>query len=397
MGLTFLGLIIGQGLVLAFGIMGLLAGVISLVWNVWSLEDVLYERRLPERRLFLGEEVPLTVRLTNKKPVPLTWIRVADDIPETLEVVSGDVGINIRPDTRTINHSTSMAWYERVTWRYRLRTTRRGRYRLGPARLESGDPFGFLRSKKTLQDTDSILVYPRVVPLEEMGIPSARPLGDVRGGLRIFPDPSRPSGLREYEIGDPLKIVDWKATARAQRLQVRTYEPSTSFNVIVALAVDTATPYWATYRPEILERVITVAASVAAYADERLYALGLFSNDMPFMGDRPMTVAPKRGPDQLPLILEALATTRSYALGPMADELAHRSRSFPMGSTIVLATAFLPPELALVLDDLKGRGHKVVVIYVGDEPSSRPAEGIILHDLRDYFVKMEAAVGPLEG
>ena len=97
------------------------------------------------------------------------------------------------------------------------------------------------------------------------------------------------------------------------------------------------------------------------------------------------------------MILEALATTRSYALGPMADELAHRSRSFPMGSTIVLATAFLPPELALVLDDLKGRGHKVVVIYVGDEPGSRPAEGIIFHDLRDYFVKMEAAVGPLEG
>ena len=395
--LTGVGVVVGQGLVIAFGVMGLLAAGISMVWNAWSLEEVSYERLLPETRVFVGEELSLTVVLTNKKPIPLTWIRVADDVPNALDVVGGDVESNVRPDVQTIHHATSMAWYERVRWRYRIRCTKRGLYQLGPVRIESGDPFGFLRSQKTGRNDDAILVYPRVVPMEKLGLPAARPLGDVRGGPRIFPDPARPSGLRDYQIGDPLKIVDWKATAKAQQLLVRTYEPSTSYTVILAVAVDTATPYWGSYDPEDLERVVTAAASVASYSDEQMYTVGLFSNDMPFMGDNPMSVAPKRGPDQLGLVLEALANVRPYALGQMAEELAHRSRGFPFGATIVVATSFLPPELANVLGDLKDRGFKVVVMHVGQQDIPKLAEGILFYELRDYFMEMEEALEPVAG
>ena len=58
------GVLMRQGLVIAFGVMGLSAGLISLVWNRLSLEEVYYTRELPQRRVFIGEEIPMRVALT---------------------------------------------------------------------------------------------------------------------------------------------------------------------------------------------------------------------------------------------------------------------------------------------------------------------------------------------
>ena len=65
------GILLGQGLVIAFGVMGLVAGAISLVWNRLALEEVSYERTLSGSRAFIGEDLQMTVTLTNRKPLPL--------------------------------------------------------------------------------------------------------------------------------------------------------------------------------------------------------------------------------------------------------------------------------------------------------------------------------------
>jgi uncharacterized protein (DUF58 family) len=383
------GVFMSQGLVIAFGVMGLSAGLISLVWNRLSLEDVYYTRELPQRRVFIGEEIPMRVALTNKKPVPLAWIHVEDEVPSALQVIEGDIDVNVHPNIQTIRHSSSMSWYERIYWDYRLKCTRRGLYRLGPAHLESGDPFGFLQSRRVDAPVDSLIIYPRVLPLEELDMPAARPLGDVRGGIRIIQDQSRPSGIRDYERGDPLKIVDWKATAKMQGLQVRTFEPSTSTTVIVVVAVDTSEPYWASYDADALERVITAAASVASYAVEQQYVVGLFTNDMPIMEGRPFVVPPSRGRDHISVVLGALATVRLYALGAMSGLLAQHSRRFPAGATLVVATAYLSPEFVDTLHDLKRRGYKIVVLYVGEAPRPDLAEGILVYELLALLVDLQ--------
>jgi len=48
------GIMMGQGLIIAFGAMGLAAGPVSWVWNRVSLDEVSYERHVPTRRVFAG-------------------------------------------------------------------------------------------------------------------------------------------------------------------------------------------------------------------------------------------------------------------------------------------------------------------------------------------------------
>lgn len=392
-----LGAYVTQPLVFALGIMGLFTGAISLVWNRLSLEEVSYERRFPGHKIFKGEEIEMTVAISNKKPVPLTWVKFEDQFPDAIEVVEGDQQFSAKRNVQILEHSTSMRWYEKLNWEYRLRCTQRGIYRIGPARIESGDPFGFLRTRKSEERVDSLLVYPRVVPLEQLGIPSARPLGETRGGLPIFEDPSRVSGLRDYQRGDPIKIMDWKQSAKLRRLMVRTYAPSTSVTVVLVVAVDTTAPYWAEYPPEDLERVLTAAASVASHSADRQYILGLFTNDMPIPPNRPLTVPPARGRDQLDRVLSALATVRLFAFGPMAERLAEHSGRFPMGATLVVSTAFLPPEFVTILRDLKRRGYKIVVTYVGADPCPDLGEGILVYQLREHLTELEEAGELLAG
>jgi len=45
----------------------------------------------------------------------------------------------------------SLRWYERVRIQYRIQCQERGYYRLGPARVISGDIFGLFRDEYTFR------------------------------------------------------------------------------------------------------------------------------------------------------------------------------------------------------------------------------------------------------
>ncbi len=391
--LVGIGLFTGQGIVTALGGMGFLVGGISWLWNRVSLDRVTYERSLSSRRLFIGEEVTLSVSITNRKPIPLGWLRVEDDIPDALELRDAKLTPTPRPKTQALVHSTSIAWYERVHWRYTLSSKQRGFYRIGPATLKSGDLFGLFTSDREDAHQDYILVYPRVVPLEELVLPPVRPLGEVRGGLRIFEDPTRPAGVRDYRPGDPLKRVDWKATARHQSLQVRVFEPTVTHTLVVVLNADTVANIWEGYISEYLERAVTAAASVASYAFDNHYTVGLFSNGTPLLAERPMNIPPAGDLNQLTLMLEALATAGPVTTGAMAEVLAQHAHRFPLGATLVLVTAILPEELEETIDYLVRYGYRLVVLYVGDEEPPQLPEKVALYELGHYFASQESKDG----
>ena len=389
--LIFIGIFSGQALVIGLGVMGLLVALVSWLWNRLSLEEVHYEREVEQTRVFRGEETKLTISLVNRKPVPLGKLDLEDEFPEEIEIVGAEVTPSSNPKSMIMRLHTSISWYERIKWEYTIKCNTRGFYRFGPARLESGDLFGFFESESTHRGMDYLLVYPQVVPMPELGLPPLRPQGDTWGGIEIFPDLSRPAGLREYQIGDPLKIIDWKNTARMGELQVRTFEPSSNFTVILVVAVETSERSWEGYSPTNLERVITASASIASYASDRQYSIGLFSNGVPILTDRPMKLEPASTPEQLAIILEALATVRPLPIGPMASQLEVNLRQFPTGATLVMIAAILSDELVESAANLSRQGYQVVVVFVGDSEPPEMPEGIVMHDLRRFFENMEMA------
>ena len=68
--------------------------------------------------------------------------------------------------------------------------------------------------------------------------PAGRPIGDVRMTHKLFEDPTRIAGVREYQYGDPLSRVHWKATARHGRMVSRedTWERSARLVILLDCA-----------------------------------------------------------------------------------------------------------------------------------------------------------------
>jgi uncharacterized protein (DUF58 family) len=240
------------------------------------------------------------------------------------------------------------------------------------------------RTKHTLPTINWLIIYPQVIPIAELGLPPKDPFGEMKARQRIFEDPSRTIGVRDHQPEDEFRRIHWKATARRQELQVKVYEPTTSFTTVVFLNVATFDKYWLGTIPALLERCITVAASVCHFVAERRDVVGLVTNGCIPRSDQPIRVLPGRDPQQLTRILEAFAAVTPIATQELSALLARESPRLPWGATLVVVTAHVNEELNATLLRLHQAGRRLVLISLSKEaPDPVVAEEILTYHLPD--------------
>ena len=389
--LVYAGLISNSTVVLALGVLVFGAGGVSRLWARVSLEEVEYRRELSETRAFVDETIELDVHLSNGKFVPVPWIEVRELIPQETLVIGGRTRASGLPRTSAFYRNTSLKQHEQLKWPLRLRTTVRGYFRIGPTRLRSGDLFGFFESERDFERQDAIIVYPKTYALPDLGLGSARPFGEQRGGNRIYEDPLRVIGVRDYAPGDPIKRVDWKATARVGRLQSRLYEPSRTQSVVVALNITTMEQTWEGFDAVLLERGVSVSASIARSIFEQGAAVGLIANGSFPDADRPLRLGANRRPDQLVRMLETLAMISPYTTSRLSDELESREHGLPAGATVVVVAALMPQDLFATLHRLRNEGHAVHVVKTSDGPWEELFDRIPVSDVSPLMRAIEEA------
>ncbi len=379
--LTIVGLIFRQkGLMLVAALL-LTIVPIAWLWNKYALRGLHYERLFSERRAFPDETLELTLRVSNRKLLPVGWLHIVDQFPLGVPLLDEELIASQSSNVGQLVTAFSLRWYQRVSRRYRLHCPRRGFYRFGPAHLKSGDLFGLFSQEGWQKKDDWLIVYPRVVPITELGLLSKEPFGETKAAQRLFADPMRTIGVREHQPGDSFKHIHWKATARQQRLQTRVYEPTTSFNLVIFLNVATFPKHWQGTDPALLERAISVAASIASYGAEQRYIVGVIANGSVPHSDQSIKVLPSRDPRQLARILEALAAVTGFATSPIENLLMAESPKLPWGSTLVVVTAIVSEELVATLLRLRDVGRRLVLISLDQESPSQELEGILSYHI----------------
>jgi uncharacterized protein (DUF58 family) len=367
-----------HGLLFVASLIVLLTIVVTWLWERYSLERVEYHRHLSQRRAFFGEEIELTIEVVNRKILPLPWLEAQDDVPMALPIVDGEV-VRTHQETRgRMTNLFSLGWYEQVRRRYRVRCDARGHFAFGPVRLRSGDLFGFTSRETVLPGEDALLVYPRVVPISRLGLPARDPFGDLRTRQWIFHDPMRTIGVREYVHGDDPRQIHWGATARTQQLQVKIPEPTTTYRLVVFLNLNTQGTHWwwPGFSPNLVELAIVTAASVANWAIEADFQVGLAVNGNWRMTDQKVRIAPSRDPEQLTHVLEALASVVPFATMPLDSLIRLESRELAYGATLVVVTAVLDEAIVAELLALKATGHRVALMLIGDDTKELSLPGI---------------------
>ncbi len=287
-----------------------------------------------------------------------------------------------------------------------MKCNRRGYYQIGPLVLETGDLFGLHRRFRVLSTPNYILVFPRTIPLVGYDVSSKRPIGEVRMSYRIFEDPTRISGIRAYQQGDPLRRVHWRASARTGELQCKTYEPSTVIGATILLDFHKES-FDPKHQPMRSELAITAAASIAHTVFQMGQQIGLLSNGRDavdrirfegWRGDartrneakasaqmrsksdrlRPVVIPTRQSNDQLPAILSGLGRLEISDGMPLPEMVIEASSRIPRDATVIAILTRMTPEIAVSLGNLQKQGFSVSAI-------------INVHDV-DRFAKMS---GPL--
>lgn len=393
---AFVGLYAHFTLLAAAGFVGVALGALVFAWQRQCLTGVSYGRSLERHRAMFGEEIPLSVHFVNDKLLPLTWLHVEDRVPRLpirgglVEGASADgpspgdgsspvdpseaddpsLGGSARIDEfgahPVLAHFLPLFPYQRIDRHLTVVCDRRGAHRFGPASIRSGDPVGYREHSRRVDSEEELLVYPKVFALSPYGIVSRVPLGNARAARLLMEDPSRPVGVRDYQPGDPLRTVDWRASARSRGLLVRVFEPSASLRVAIFLDTNVPQLRWPVFDPPELEFTIAVAASVASDLAERRVDVGLFSTGT--VEGLPVAHEPSSAPGALAEVLEALARMSPLGPAPLGSVLLAEAPRLPPGTSIVVVAAAFPDSTLAALSELRRRQRSVTALSVLTEP-----------------------------
>jgi uncharacterized repeat protein (TIGR01451 family) len=379
--LTLIGLAMANPFLLGAAVAMFSVAAAGWGWNQLSLYGLHYGRKLSETRAFLGETITLTLEVRNLKLLPVTWLQVLDILPSALPMDDQQVLVNGATNLGEFTTFWSLGSFGRLRRRFTVHCDQRGYHTYGPATVTTGDAFGMFNHRGTLPDQVRLIIYPRLYSASELGLPAKNPFGERAAEARLVEDPLRTAGIRAWQPADDMKRVHWKATARHQQMLSRLYEPSQEPQVLVFLNVATLTRHWLGQIPELMERAISVAGSLAALCSEMRLPVGLIANGFLPGSDQPLRLLPGRSPDQLLHILELLAAVTAFATQPIEDLLLRESPRLPWGSTLLVVTAVAHEELLAALLDLQRSGRKVVLFTLAERPPERDLPGILVYHL----------------
>lgn len=401
----------GLGLMLAFAFQApyvayfmyaflLLVALANITTRLW-LTGIEVERRVSGDVLMQGDELTVEVDVRNTRGWPVPWVFVEDFHPKDF------------PRSGDCTHLAVLMPGRSMHLSYRLLCPRRGYHRIGPLLLETGDLFGLQKRFKTGTAQDYVSVLPTVAYIDTFNISARRPQGPVRISNRIYEDPTRISGVREYAPGDPLNRIHWKLSARTGDLFTKTADPSsvTGATLVLDLHGDSYRPENAEARQEL---AITTTASIAYLLQMSGEQVGMITNardaaevaqfevaaqqtlartdaDASVVGEAeptrlsPLHVPTRRSPVQALQIAESLARVLPGASLDVEELIRNEYQRLPRHASLLPVVPGVTERLATLLAEMKLNGFAVSVFLINDEAGYREAAALLAPHHVDVF------------
>lgn len=172
---------------------------------------------------------------------------------------------------------------EKAVARMGLACRQRGVYELKGFRVESGFPFGLLRTRRVFPAGRKVVVYPTFTPLGMLELPTGKRYQP--GGVALASELGESFeylGNREFRDGDNVRDIDWRATARLGGSTPVVREWVEEYMLRVAVVLDTQIPTWLgkkeqAARKEDFERAVSMAAAASDYMARQDYLVDLFA------------------------------------------------------------------------------------------------------------------------
>ncbi|HEV8175126.1 MAG TPA: DUF58 domain-containing protein [Actinoplanes sp.] len=316
----------------------------------WWRPRLIVDRVADPDRVARGEPARMTLTVRNTSRLRAANLLATDrcggtDVPVPL--------LRLRPGRDT-------------TVDYPVPTYRRGVVPVGPLRVTRGDPLGLISLARTYGDPATVWVHPRIHLLRAVPAGMARSLDGridkVPHGTITF------DSLREYVVGDELRRVHWRSSAKVGELMVRE-QLDTSEPTIVVLLDDRAAahPEVRDGTAESFETACEAAASIVAAAVRE---------------DLPVSLHLVSGLNTGPFL--DVLTEAGLQRGDLTRKIRHL-RTQRLGDTLVFLTGPGGRADLGAVSDLRGPYPVVIAGLLGDRDGApvSAGDGLIIIEAED--------------
>jgi uncharacterized protein (DUF58 family) len=308
---------------------------------------------LDRERAIEGDEVTATIELSS--PDGVDNLELLVPLPPELSVEDGAArALRLRAgEVRTIE--------------VKVQCERWGAFSVGRVLFRARDTLGLRSWEGSAGEARPLRVFPSeetlrsLIPPLETQVFAGNQVSRARGEGIEFAD------LREWQPGDQLRRVNWRATALRGSLWVTEQNPERNTDVVLFL--DTFAEVRAEGRST-NDRAVRAAATFAHGYLQRKDRVGLVT-----FGGFLSWLVPTSGIRQLYAIVDALITSQivhSYALRGV-DILP--PRTLPPKALVLAITPLLDDRTAAALLDLRARGYDLIVVEVSPVELVAPAPG----------------------
>jgi uncharacterized protein (DUF58 family) len=352
-------------------------------WRAPEKLDLDVHRTISSERAVPEEDVIVSVEVTNR----------GADIEELLLEDGFSRALTVRDGSP--RHLLSLKKGESFSWTYTVYGPRGG-YAFEALKAEARDPFGLRLSSYQFPARSELFIFPLLTRLKYVTIRTRRtrvysgtiPARMGGAGVEFF-------GLREYQPGDPLRWINWRASARHnETLYANEYQQERVADVALVLDGREKTNWFRDGR-SLFEHSVLAAASLADAFLSQGNRVGLLH-----YGRYLDWTFPGYGKVQRERILRALAHAQTGG-SPVFSGLEHIPvRFFPAQSQVVLVSPLNADDLDTLIQ-LRARGYQIMVIspdpvafelaYLPDTPSVKLAARVLRMERNLLLKKLQRA------
>lgn len=239
-------------------------GAAIVYWLQMLLCRFFWDRKLSAEALFSeqqareGDTVQLTASVENRKSIPVVSVKVNVEVERGLDFLDqSNLAIS---DKNYRSEIFSLRGNERVVRDIPLFCARRGYYRIEGVDLVGNDLFYTRRFMAHQTADSSICVLPGKADARQLLVATQKMSGETVVRSSDCDDPFTFRGIRQYQSFDPMRDINWKASAKTGELRVNIHDFTADQEIVIVLD----TEWDSLLKPEsLLEESIRIAASLA--------------------------------------------------------------------------------------------------------------------------------------
>lgn len=340
----------------------------SYLYAKKGLKKLTYRRHFDKETVFVGQDVILIDQIINQKLLPIPWVRLESKMDQSIQV-NGKVQFD-HTDSGVYRTLLSLLPYQKLTRRHHFTVTKRGVFELDTINLTIGDMFGFDEIFSSFETDAKIIVYPTLLDHDQLTLPAQNFLGEQSVKRWINEDPFLTVGTRDYEAGDSIAQINWKATARTKNIQVKVNDYTADREPVIVINGDQSDDIWfPIVDQQLFEQSISQAATVAHFLEGNGESYSLATNIVDardrHVNHRPfINIEAGNGSPHFYHILTQLAylvPERSRHFKYLLDEIIDQRKN---RCDILLITPIMTSELLVKIEQLRKAGHTVTIDHI---------------------------------